>query len=109
MKTLLAAIIFTITFSGCGVIFSTPEVWTSPQDKKYQFNAEYRSGVTGRQIVIFCNGKPIMSAKAHYWSKRLTMTAELDGEPVSAMCGGQEATKMCIISVSGKPIANLKF
>jgi hypothetical protein len=99
-----------IAFSGCTVLYSTASTWINPDNSNiYQFNAEYATGSTGRKIVIFCNGKKLMVGKAHYWSKRITMTSELDGKPIAAECGGEDGARICVISVSGEKIAQLKF
>ncbi|MEW8437521.1 MAG: hypothetical protein AB2689_05130 [Candidatus Thiodiazotropha taylori] len=96
--------------SGCTALYSTADTWTSPDSEIiYQFNAEYRTGTTGRLIIIYVNGHKLMAGKAHYWSKRLTMTSELEGKPVAAECGGNDEKRTCTITVGGDKVALLKF
>ncbi|WP_016957933.1 hypothetical protein [Catenovulum agarivorans] len=96
------------TLASCTTIHSNPATWKN-NNKVEQFHAEYRVGLTGRQIVIFHNDKEIMSKKGKWWSSRLTMTTTLDGKPVSAECGGGEAKRSCVVRVEGEKIADLVF
>jgi hypothetical protein len=109
MKQVASLVLAQLLLAGCTVLYSTPATWTNAEAKLYQFTAQSRLGFTGRKVYIFCNGQKLMSGKAHYWSKRITMTAELDGKQVSAECGGEDGPSRCVVSVSGHEVANLKF
>ena len=107
-KAFLALALGVSALASCTTIHSNPAVWNN-QNKVEQFRAEYRVGLTGREIVIFYNDEPVMSKKGKWWAKRLTMTTTLDNQPVSAECGGGDAKRSCVVKVSGEKIADLVF
>jgi hypothetical protein len=109
MNKYVVMCLFCLMVSGCSMIYSEPSTWTSPEGKIYQFHAELEQGTTSRRIHIYCNGEKIMAKAAHHWSKRLTMTTELDGKQVAAVCGGKDGARTCTIYVSGEEVAALKF
>jgi len=109
MKIKLSMLLLVVIVSGCTVLYSEPSTWTASNGKLYQFSAEYEMGTTGRRINIYCNGEKVMVGKAHYWSKRLTMTTVIDNMQTAAACGGEGGAKVCNITMSGETVAKLKF
>lgn len=105
----ISLLVITVACMGCTTLYSTPATWKANEGKVYQFTAHSRLGFSGRAVDIFVNGQKLMTAKARYWAKQITMTSELDGQQVAAVCGGEEGARSCVITVSGEQVASLKF
>jgi hypothetical protein len=97
------------SLTACTTLYSSPATIGQDNDAVV-FTAHKRLMFTGRSIYIYANDREIMKGKARYWSKRITLTGNWNGKPVSAECGGSdEAQSSCLVRVSGALAATLIF